>query len=106
MQNFITLALYTADEDLLTYALEEAMSAVKFADIVRRDGIHRDGSFLQHTGMLCALPPTSSRSYFTSAVLMTPRLSASVGRLGQLRQRRPARVHRARDPDDRHALRR
>jgi hypothetical protein len=52
MQNFVSLALYTSDDALLTDAYKRAMEVVVFSDEVQEDGIHRDGSFLQHSGIL------------------------------------------------------
>lgn len=52
MQNVVSLALYTSDNALLADAYERAMQVVVFSDGVQEDGIHRDGSFLQHSGLL------------------------------------------------------
>lgn len=54
MQNYVSLALYTSDDDLLRDVLARGMETVTFADQAQEDGIHRDGSFLQHNGLLCA----------------------------------------------------
>ncbi|POR31381.1 Chondroitinase-AC [Tolypocladium paradoxum] len=49
MQNSVSLALYTNNATMLQDAYSRAM---KFADMPMQDGIHRDGTFLQHSGIL------------------------------------------------------
>lgn len=34
--------------------MNRAMAVVTFSDAAAQDGIHRDGSYLQHDGILCA----------------------------------------------------
>ncbi|KJZ78676.1 hypothetical protein HIM_02067 [Hirsutella minnesotensis 3608] len=52
MQNSICLALYTNNATLLRDAFSRAMRTMTFSDRTMEDGIHRDGSFLQHSGLL------------------------------------------------------
>lgn len=52
MELSVSLALYSNDTTMLADAMTRAMSANLFADTKGEDGIHRDGSFLQHTGIL------------------------------------------------------
>jgi hypothetical protein len=35
------------------------MGVVTFSDGVKEDGIHRDGSYLQHDGILCTFAQTN-----------------------------------------------
>jgi hypothetical protein len=44
---------------LLEDALSRAMGVVTFSDGVKEDGIHRDGSYLQHDGILCTFAQTN-----------------------------------------------
>lgn len=69
MQNSVSLALYTNNATILQDAYSRAMSVMtvsprvisswtagaylsQFADTPMQDGIHRDGAFLQHKGVL------------------------------------------------------
>ncbi|KAL1873622.1 hypothetical protein VTK73DRAFT_809 [Phialemonium thermophilum] len=52
MQNSVSLALFTDNATVLQDAFDRAMAVMTFADTTKQDGIHRDGSFLQHTGIL------------------------------------------------------
>lgn len=52
MQNSASLALFANDTAILSDALTRAFGATLFADTPGDDGIHRDGSFLQHVGIV------------------------------------------------------
>ncbi|TYJ53350.1 hypothetical protein B9479_006010 [Cryptococcus floricola] len=52
MLNSMTWALYSGNETILRDAMTQSMGAVVFSDNTTEDGIHRDGSFLQHEGVL------------------------------------------------------
>ncbi|KAF3070004.1 Chondroitinase-AC [Trichoderma lentiforme] len=52
MQNSVTLALFTDNSTILSDAMIRAMSVMTFVDTPGDDGIHRDGTFLQHDGLL------------------------------------------------------
>ncbi|KAK2606010.1 hypothetical protein QQS21_003527 [Conoideocrella luteorostrata] len=52
MQNSASLALYTNNAAMLQDVFTRAMSVITFADKPMEDGIHRDGTFLQHAGIL------------------------------------------------------
>ncbi|ORY32527.1 polysaccharide lyase family 8 protein [Naematelia encephala] len=52
MQNSVSMALYVGNATILDDALHRAMAVVTYSDIPAQDGIHRDGSFLQHSGIL------------------------------------------------------
>ncbi|WVQ80630.1 hypothetical protein IAT38_002735 [Cryptococcus sp. DSM 104549] len=52
MQNSVSMALYNDNATILEDALSRAMSVVVFSEDTTEDGIHRDGSFLQHSGIL------------------------------------------------------
>ncbi|WVQ70638.1 hypothetical protein IAR50_000158 [Cryptococcus sp. DSM 104548] len=52
MLNSMTWALYSGNETVLRDAMKRSMGAVVFSDNTTEDGIHRDGSFLQHEGVL------------------------------------------------------
>lgn len=52
MQNSLSMALYTNNATIVSDTLTRAMGAVLFADQPVEDGIHRDGSFLQHAGII------------------------------------------------------
>ncbi|KAH6609841.1 polysaccharide lyase family 8 [Trichoderma cornu-damae] len=52
MQNSVTLALFTDNRTILADSMSRAMSVMTFVDTAGVDGIHRDGSFLQHNGLL------------------------------------------------------
>ncbi|OAQ70801.1 polysaccharide lyase family 8 protein [Pochonia chlamydosporia 170] len=52
MQNSASLALYTNNATMLKDAYTRAMSVMTYADATMADGIHRDGTFLQHAGIL------------------------------------------------------
>ncbi|PTB73729.1 polysaccharide lyase family 8 protein [Trichoderma longibrachiatum ATCC 18648] len=52
MQNSVTLALFTDNSTILADSMTRAMSVMTFEDTAGADGIHRDGTFLQHDGLL------------------------------------------------------
>ncbi|EFY99471.2 glycosaminoglycan (GAG) polysaccharide lyase [Metarhizium robertsii] len=52
MQNSASLALYSNNATMLQDAYARAMSVMTYADKTMEDGIHRDGTFLQHNGIL------------------------------------------------------
>ncbi|KND87076.1 Chondroitinase-AC [Tolypocladium ophioglossoides CBS 100239] len=52
MQNSVSLALYVNNATILQDAYSRAMKVMTFTDKPIQDGIHRDGTFLQHTGIL------------------------------------------------------
>ncbi|KAG8405083.1 hypothetical protein J3459_022258 [Metarhizium acridum] len=52
MQNSASLALYSNNATMLRDAYTRAMSVMTYADKTMEDGIHRDGTFLQHVGIL------------------------------------------------------
>ncbi|KAL7936407.1 polysaccharide lyase family 8 protein [Trichoderma chlorosporum] len=52
MQNSVTLALFTDNSTILSDSMTRAMSVMTFTDTAGEDGIHRDGTFLQHDGLL------------------------------------------------------
>lgn len=52
MQNAVSLGVYTHDSSVLSDAMERALSVITFSDGPGQDGIHRDGSFLQHNGLI------------------------------------------------------
>ncbi|KAL7973172.1 family 8 polysaccharide lyase, partial [Trichoderma sp. SZMC 28014] len=52
MQNSVTLALYTDNSTILDDSMTRAMNEMTFTDTPGADGIHRDGTFLQHDGVL------------------------------------------------------
>ena len=52
MQNSLSLALYTSNGSILYDVFNRGFGGVQFADVTTEDGIHRDGSFLQHSGVL------------------------------------------------------
>ncbi|KAJ6440589.1 polysaccharide lyase family 8 [Purpureocillium lavendulum] len=52
MQNSVNLALYTNNATMLADAYARTMKTMTFADTAKQDGTHRDGTFLQHTGIL------------------------------------------------------
>ncbi|TXT07369.1 hypothetical protein VHUM_03089 [Vanrija humicola] len=52
MQNSLSMGLYTSNATIVAETLKSAMGALLFADEPVEDGIHRDGSFLQHAGII------------------------------------------------------
>ncbi|KAG9240474.1 polysaccharide lyase family 8 protein [Calycina marina] len=52
MQNSVSLALFMENGTILTDAYTRIMALMTFEDVEMEDGIHRDGSFLQHDGVL------------------------------------------------------
>ncbi|OAQ80852.1 polysaccharide lyase family 8 [Purpureocillium lilacinum] len=52
MQNSVNLALYTNNATMLADAYSRTMKTMTFADTPKQDGTHRDGTFLQHVGIL------------------------------------------------------
>jgi hypothetical protein len=52
MQNSISLGLYSNNVSIVQDAFQRAMAVIAFSDEPVADGIHRDGSFLQHDGIL------------------------------------------------------
>ncbi|KAG9240025.1 polysaccharide lyase family 8 protein [Calycina marina] len=52
MQNSISLALFLENSTILEDAYTRIMALMTFSDEEMEDGIHRDGSFLQHDGIL------------------------------------------------------
>lgn len=52
MQNSLSMGLYANNATIVSDTLTRAMGAVLFSDQPVEDGIHRDGSFLQHAGIM------------------------------------------------------
>ncbi|KAK5996848.1 Chondroitinase-AC-like protein [Cladobotryum mycophilum] len=52
MQNSISLALFIDNSTILADGFNRAMAVMTFSDDAKEDGIHRDGTFLQHKGIL------------------------------------------------------
>ncbi|KLT39175.1 polysaccharide lyase family 8 protein [Cutaneotrichosporon oleaginosum] len=52
MQNSISMALFANNVTIVEEAFSRAMGSYLFADAPAQDGTHRDGSFLQHDGIL------------------------------------------------------
>ncbi|KAL6863621.1 polysaccharide lyase family 8 protein [Trichoderma novae-zelandiae] len=52
MQNSVSLALFTDNSTILADSMTRALSVMTFVDTAGDDGIHRDGTFLQHDGLL------------------------------------------------------
>ncbi|BEJ10825.1 hypothetical protein CspHIS471_0102470 [Cutaneotrichosporon sp. HIS471] len=52
MQNSISMGLFTNNKTIIEEAFSRAMGSYLFADAPAQDGIHPDGSFLQHNGIL------------------------------------------------------
>ncbi|OAQ96867.1 hypothetical protein LLEC1_07262 [Akanthomyces lecanii] len=52
LQSSVTLGLFTDNATVVEDAMKRAFRVMTFSDGAMQDGIHRDGSFLQHTGIL------------------------------------------------------
>ncbi|KAM3461767.1 hypothetical protein NHJ6243_004701 [Beauveria neobassiana] len=52
LQSAVSLGLFTNNVTIVESAMKRAFSVMTFSDEAMQDGIHRDGSFLQHDGIL------------------------------------------------------
>ncbi|KAJ4144516.1 hypothetical protein LMH87_003397 [Akanthomyces muscarius] len=52
LQSAVSLGLFTENITIVENAMKRAFSVMTFSDEAMQDGIHRDGSFLQHNGIL------------------------------------------------------
>ncbi|OAA69683.1 polysaccharide lyase family 8 protein [Cordyceps fumosorosea ARSEF 2679] len=52
LQSAVSLGLFTSNATIVESAMDRAFSVMTFSDSAGQDGIHRDGSFLQHDGIL------------------------------------------------------
>ncbi|KAM3453406.1 hypothetical protein MY3296_003814 [Beauveria thailandica] len=52
LQSAVSLGLFTNNVTIVESALKRTFSVMTFSDEAMQDGIHRDGSFLQHDGIL------------------------------------------------------
>lgn len=52
MQNSVSMGLYTNNQSVLEDSFQRAMGVVTLESVPQADGIHADGSFLQHDGIL------------------------------------------------------
>ncbi|ORX36761.1 chondroitin AC/alginate lyase [Kockovaella imperatae] len=52
MQNSVSLGLYSNNASIIDDAFNRAFGSVTFSNAQAEDGIHQDGSFLQHKGIL------------------------------------------------------
>ncbi|XWW94859.1 hypothetical protein V2A60_002808 [Cordyceps javanica] len=52
LQSAVSLGLFTSNATIVESAIQRAFGVMTFTDGAMQDGIHRDGSFLQHDGIL------------------------------------------------------
>ncbi|OAA38183.1 polysaccharide lyase family 8 protein [Beauveria brongniartii RCEF 3172] len=52
LQSAVSLGLFTNNVTIVESAMKRTFSVMTFSDEAMQDGIHRDGSFLQHDGIL------------------------------------------------------